>query len=71
MSTMMTCRRLSAYEALMLQAPGNLKEIAEDQLCKGCENHRPDWAYRFCIHTECPYIKGMNTFWEEAYGDDF
>ena len=70
MSSMMTSRRLSAYEALMRQIPGSPMEITEDHLCTGCRNHRPDWDYRFCVYTECPNIKGMKTFWEEVYEHD-
>ena len=69
MNTMMTCKRLTAYEQLMRETPSNRKEISEDFLCKGCKYHRPDWDYRFCVHIECPFMKGMKTFWEEVYED--
>jgi hypothetical protein len=69
MNTMTTSRRLSAYEQLMRQAPAQGREMQADLLCRGCPHHRPHWAYRFCVHTECPYMKGMKTFREEAYED--
>lgn len=63
----MTSRRLVAYEIMMEQTPTSKYELKEDAFCKGCRFHRHKWKYRFCLFTECPYMKGMKTFREEAF----
>lgn len=62
-------RRLSHYELMMRKAADDSFDVSEDFLCRCCEHHRPDWEYRFCEFTECPYMKGVKTFWEKAYDD--
>ena len=69
MSSMMTSRRLSAYEQMMVQTPLSHREMAEDAFCSGCPYHRPNWEYRYCAFTECLQMKGMKTFWEGGYPD--
>ena len=41
----------------------------EDIFCRSCRYFRPDWEYRYCRFTECPYICGLNTFRREARDD--
>ena len=65
----MAGKRLSRYEVMMLRAPDETFEIPEDFLCRGCPHHRPDWEYRFCEFLECPYMRGVQTFWEEVLLD--
>lgn len=55
--TVFTEKRLIRYEQLMLRVSDESFDILEDFLCQGCEHHRPDWEYRFCVFTECPKIK--------------
>lgn len=65
----MTNNRLAAYDRFMRMTPGSGIEPAEDAFCDGCKFHRRRWKYRFCLYTECPYMKGMKTFREEVYAD--
>lgn len=53
--------RFAVYRLLMCQTPGG-RELKDDAFCYGCRNHRPGWKYRYCIHIECPHMKGMTTF---------
>ena len=50
-----------------VQVPGKKDNIDEEKMCTGCQYHRKDFAYRYCLHTECPYVKGHKTFRKEAY----
>lgn len=61
-------KKLRDCEKVMSQIPGGHGQCREDFLCGCCPHHRPDWKYRFCEYIECPYIKGVKTFWEETYG---
>lgn len=58
---------LKFYEQMMLQVPGSDDKIEEDAMCIGCQYHRKDFEYRYCLHIECPYVKGHKTFRKEAY----
>ena len=58
---------LTFYEQMMMQVPGKKDNIDEEKMCTGCQYHRKDFAYRYCLHTECPYVKGHKTFRKEAY----
>ena len=55
------------YERLMMEVPGRDNKVKEDAMCTGCQYHRKDFEYRYCLHIECPYVKGHKTFREEAY----
>ena len=55
------------YEQMMMQVPGIDDNIKEDSMCIGCQYHRKDFEYRYCLYIECPYVKGHKTFREEAY----
>ena len=50
------------YEQMMMQVPGIDDNIKEDAMCIGCQYHRKDFEYRYCLYTECPYVKGHKTF---------
>lgn len=58
---------LKFYERMMLQVPGKKEDIDEETMCIGCPYHRKDFAYRYCLYIECPFVKGHKTFREEAY----
>ena len=58
---------LMFYEQIMMQVPGKKDNIDEEKMCIGCQYHREDFAYRYCLYTECPYEKGHKTFRKEAY----
>ena len=58
---------LKFYEQIMTQTPGTDDNINEETMCIGCQYHRKDFEYRYCLHIECPYVKGHKTFREEAY----
>lgn len=58
--------RLLIFEQMMKQKP-DPDNRSEDTMCVGCPFHRRDFEYRYCLYTECPYIKGLKTFREEAY----
>ena len=55
------------YEQMMMQVPGKDDNINEETMCIGCQYHRKDFEYRYCLYTECPYVQGHNTFRKEAY----
>lgn len=57
------------YKRLMRQSYKQGTDYPVDFACSGCRNHRPDWKYRFCVLTECPYLKGFKTFREKFYED--
>jgi hypothetical protein len=57
--------RLGCYECFMQQTPEQSRVLAEDAFCVGCRCHRPKWKYRFCAYTECPQMKGFQTFREK------
>lgn len=52
----------SFYEQLMQQPP-NLR-CSDALACQNCKYYRPEWKYRFCKFTECPYVAGFKTFKE-------
>ena len=58
---------LMFYEQMMIQMPGTDDKIKEDSMCIGCQYHRKDFEYRYCLYIECPYVKGHKTFRKEAY----
>ena len=57
------------FKRLMRQSCRTGADLPVDYICRGCSNHRPTWDYRFCVHTECPMMKGFKTFREEFYED--
>ena len=69
MSRSSESREFNFYKKLMQHSHLRGREERVDSLCIGCENHRPDWEYRFCKYTECPLLNGFKTFREECYED--
>ena len=49
-------RELATLERMMTSIPGfDRSDNRVPRCCEECEYHQPDWKYRFCYHTHCPY----------------
>ena len=55
--TLNRCRKL-------LDTPNKADRTKEPPKCRCCPYHQPDFRYRICLFSECPYGKARNT----AYG---
>ena len=54
---------LARLERMMTTVPGfDYEARARPCRCEDCEFHRPDWRYRYCYHTRCPYSVKDVTF---------
>ena len=52
--TLNRCRKL-------LDTPNKADRTKEPPKCRCCPYHQPDFRYRICLFSECPYGKARNT----------
>ena len=57
--TLNRCRKL-------LDTPNKADRTKEPPKCRCCLYYQPDFRYRSCLFSECPYGKARNTaFWKK------
>ena len=48
-------RELAALQKMMTAIPGFDRRDPPPKSCQQCEYYHPEWQYRYCYHTHCPY----------------
>lgn len=61
--------RFRQYENLMKKSRKDAEE--KPTSCKQCLYHRPEFRFRSCLHTRCPYKKDEEIFRKHPLEMDF
>lgn len=61
---------LRHYQKLIQRPDGSKGEAMVPSSCKRCPNYRPEFKYRSCLYTRCPYKKDKKVFREKHHSRD-